>query len=45
MTSSSSKFGFSTTALEVIEGHNLNGKDVIVTGGAGGRTLEKIIKL
>jgi len=29
-------FGHRSTALEVIEGHDLRGRDAIVTGGASG---------
>lgn len=36
MNASNKNFGFSTTAFEVIEGHDLTEKDAIVTGGAGG---------
>src|SRR5271170_300692 len=34
------KFGFSSTAIEVIEGVDLSGKRAIVTGGASGIGLE-----
>src|ERR1700733_7881688 len=34
------KFGFSSTAAEVIEGVDLSGKRAIVTGGASGIGLE-----
>ena len=36
------QFGEKTTALEVVEGINLKGKDVIVTGGAGGIGVETV---
>ena len=32
------KFGFSTTAAEVLDGVDLTGKTMIVTGGASGVT-------
>ena len=38
----SKKFGEKTTALEVIEGHNLSGKEVIVTGGSSGIGVETV---
>jgi NAD(P)-dependent dehydrogenase (short-subunit alcohol dehydrogenase family) len=34
------EFGKESTAAEVIEGHDLGGQDVIVTGGANGLGLE-----
>jgi NAD(P)-dependent dehydrogenase (short-subunit alcohol dehydrogenase family) len=40
--SSKSKFGARSTALEVIAGHNLNGFDAIVTGGASGIGVETV---
>ena len=36
----SKTFGEKTTALEVIEGHDLSGKDVIVTGASNGIGVE-----
>ena len=36
----SKKFGERSTALEVIEGHNLSGKEIIVTGAASGIGVE-----
>lgn len=38
----SKKFGEKTTAFEVIEGHNLSGKEVIVTGGSSGIGVETV---
>ena len=38
--SESSKFGAKTTALEVVEGIDLNGKDVIITGASAGIGVE-----
>jgi NAD(P)-dependent dehydrogenase (short-subunit alcohol dehydrogenase family) len=35
-----SKFGFETTALEVVEGIDLKGKEVIVTGASAGIGIE-----
>jgi NAD(P)-dependent dehydrogenase (short-subunit alcohol dehydrogenase family) len=40
MSSSGSKFGFETTALEVVEGINLKGKEVIITGASDGIGVE-----
>ena len=40
MSSSGSKFGFETTAMEVVEGINLKGKEVIVTGASSGIGIE-----
>jgi NAD(P)-dependent dehydrogenase (short-subunit alcohol dehydrogenase family) len=40
--SSQSKFGARTTALEVIAGHDLHGRDAIVTGGASGIGVETV---
>jgi NAD(P)-dependent dehydrogenase (short-subunit alcohol dehydrogenase family) len=37
-----SRFGPSSTALEVVAGHDLGGRDVIVTGGAGGIGSEAV---
>jgi NAD(P)-dependent dehydrogenase (short-subunit alcohol dehydrogenase family) len=39
---SKSKFGARSTALEVIAGHNLNGFEAIVTGGASGIGVETV---
>ena len=36
------KFGAKTTALEVIEGHNLTGKEAIVTGASSGIGVETV---
>jgi hypothetical protein len=36
----SKKFGERTTALEVIEGHDLTGKEIIITGAASGIGVE-----
>jgi NAD(P)-dependent dehydrogenase (short-subunit alcohol dehydrogenase family) len=36
------QFGHRSTALEVIEGHDLQGKDAIVTGGASGIGVETV---
>jgi NAD(P)-dependent dehydrogenase (short-subunit alcohol dehydrogenase family) len=35
-------FGFETTALEVVKGHDLTGYEVIVTGGASGLGTETV---
>ena len=40
--STKSKFGASSTAREVIAGHNLNGLEAIVTGGASGIGVETV---
>jgi NAD(P)-dependent dehydrogenase (short-subunit alcohol dehydrogenase family) len=37
-----SAFGFETTALEVVKGHDLSGYEVIVTGGASGLGTETV---
>jgi NAD(P)-dependent dehydrogenase (short-subunit alcohol dehydrogenase family) len=37
-----SKFGAKSTALEVIAGHDLHGRDAIVTGGASGIGVETV---
>jgi NAD(P)-dependent dehydrogenase (short-subunit alcohol dehydrogenase family) len=37
-----SRFGASSTALEVIAGHDLHGRDAIVTGGASGIGVETV---
>ena len=39
---SSSKFGENSTAMEVIEGHDLTGYEIIVTGGASGIGIETV---
>ena len=39
---SESKFNARSTALEVIDGHNLKGYEVIVTGGASGIGVETV---
>ena len=39
---SSKKFDRNTTAMEVIEGHNLTGYDIIVTGGTSGIGVETV---
>jgi NAD(P)-dependent dehydrogenase (short-subunit alcohol dehydrogenase family) len=36
------KFGFSSTALEVIEGHDLKNRDFIVTGASSGIGIETV---
>ena len=36
----SSKFGFETNALEVVEGVDLSGKEIIITGGSSGIGIE-----
>lgn len=36
------KFGARTTALEVVEGHDLNGYEIIVTGAASGIGVETV---
>ncbi len=35
-------FGFSSTALDVVDGHDLTGRNVIVTGGASGIGVETV---
>ena len=40
MSSTGSKFGFETKALEVVEGINLKGKEVIITGASDGIGVE-----
>ena len=42
MSSSEKKFNEKTTAMEVIEGHDLNGYEVIITGGASGIGTETV---
>ncbi len=39
---SAKKFGAQSTAQEVIEGHNLDGREAIVTGGASGIGVETV---
>jgi NAD(P)-dependent dehydrogenase (short-subunit alcohol dehydrogenase family) len=39
---SAKKFGAQSTAREVIEGHNLDGREAIVTGGASGIGVETV---
>jgi NADPH:quinone reductase-like Zn-dependent oxidoreductase len=39
---SAKKFGARSTAQEVIRGHNLTGREVIVTGGASGIGVETV---
>lgn len=39
---SAQRFGRTSTAMQVIEGHDLSGKEVIVTGGASGIGLETV---
>ena len=40
MSSTGSKFGFETKALEVVEGINLKGKEIIITGASAGIGIE-----
>jgi hypothetical protein len=42
MTRIKTKFGFSTTAAEVLDGVDLTGKTMIVTGGASGIGIETV---
>ena len=42
MTRIKTKFGFSTTAAEVLDGIDLTGKTMIVTGGASGIGIETV---
>jgi NAD(P)-dependent dehydrogenase (short-subunit alcohol dehydrogenase family) len=42
MTRIKTRFGFSTTAAEVLDGVNLTGKMMIVTGGASGIGIETV---
>ena len=42
MTRITTKFGFSTTAAEVLEGVDLSGRTMIVTGGASGIGVETV---
>ena len=42
MTRLKTRFGFSTTAAEVLDGANLTGKMMIVTGGASGIGIETV---
>ena len=42
MTLIKTKFGFSTTAAEVLDGVDLTGKTMIVTGGASGIGIETV---
>ena len=41
-TKSAKKFDRNTTAMQVIQGHNLTGYDIIVTGGASGIGVETV---
>ena len=40
--STTAKFGARSTALEVIAGHDLRGREAIVTGGASGIGIETV---
>ena len=42
MTRIKTRFGFSTTAAEVLDGVDLTGKAMIVTGGASGIGIETV---
>ena len=44
MTRIKTKFGFSTTAAEVLDGVDLTGKTMIVTGGASGIGIEALVR-